>query len=244
MLFSSDHRSPKTKKLVIFGTEDFADIAFEYFTHDSDYEVVAFTVDRDYRTETEKFGLPIIPFEELETTIPPSECEFYGAVVYSKLNRLRKEICDKARAKGFRLASYVSSRAFVWRNVRLGEHCFLFEDNTVQPFAEIGDNVVLWSGNHIGHHSRIGNHCFLTSHVVVSGWAEIGDYTFIGVNTTLANNTRVGKECWINHGACLSGDIPDKSLVKSDNSEISALNEAVLFRSLARSSRARFGRSN
>lgn len=239
MAATSLQRSPKTKKLVIFGIEDFADIAFEYFTHDSPYEVVAFTVNRDYRKETQKFGLPVIAFEELETAISPSECEFFGAVVYSKLNRFREEVCIKAKAKGFRLASYVSSHAFVWHNVCLGEHCFVFEDNTIQPFASIGTNVVLWSGNHIGHHSKIGNHCFLTSHVVVSGWAEIGDHCFIGVNTTLANNTRVGKECWINHGACLSGDVPANSLVKSDSSEITPLNEAVLFRSLARSSRSR-----
>jgi sugar O-acyltransferase (sialic acid O-acetyltransferase NeuD family) len=235
----SVHPPPKTKKLVIFGTEDFADIAFEYFTHDSTYEVVAFTVDGDYRKETEKFGLPVIPFEELEAIVSPAECEFFAAVVYSKLNRFREEVCGKARTKGFRLASYISSRAFVWHNVQLGEHCFIFEDNTIQPFAVIGNNVVLWSGNHIGHHSKIGNHCFLTSHVVVSGWVEIGDYSFIGVNTTLANNTRVGKESWINHGACLSGDIPPNSLVKSGSSEVSPLNEAVLFRSLARSSRSR-----
>jgi sugar O-acyltransferase (sialic acid O-acetyltransferase NeuD family) len=231
----------KSKKVVIFGVEDFADIAFEYFTHDSPYQVVAFTVDAAYRKETDKFGLPVIAFEELGEVISPQECEFFAAVVYSQLNRFREEVCNKAKAKGFRLASYVSSRTFVWRNARLGEHCFVFEDNTIQPFAAIGDNVVLWSGNHIGHHSKIGNNCFLTSHVVVSGWVEIGDYTFVGVNTTIPNNARIGKECWINHGSCIQGDIPDKSLVRSSGTtDITPLNEAVLFRSLARSSRSRF----
>ena len=32
-------------KLVIFGAGEFAHIAHEYFSHDSDYEVVAFVVD-------------------------------------------------------------------------------------------------------------------------------------------------------------------------------------------------------
>ncbi|TKT72910.1 acetyltransferase [Afipia massiliensis] len=229
----------KTRKLIIFGTEDFADIAFEYFTHDSPYEVVAFTADRAYVKDATKFGLPVVAFEDIEATFSPDDCHFFGAVVYAQLNRLREDVCKRAKVKGYQLASYVSSRAFVWRNVKLGEHCFIFEDNTVQPFASIGDNVVLWSGNHIGHHSKIGNHCFLTSHVVVSGWVEIGDYCFVGVNSTLANNTRVGDGCWINHGACLSGDIEARSLVRAGGSEITPLNEAVLFRSLARSSRAR-----
>lgn len=231
--------SAKTKKLVIFGTEDFADIAFEYFTHDSEYEVVGFTVDAAYLKTDTHMGLPVVAFEEVETQFPPERHEIFGAIVYAQLNRLREQVCERASAKGYRLASYVSSRAFVWPNAKLGEHCFIFEDNTIQPFVTIGKNVVMWSGNHIGHHSTIGDHCFLTSHVVVSGWSDIGDHCFLGVNSTLANNTHIGSSCWVGHGACIAGDVPDKSLVKPAASEISPLNEAVLFRALARASRNR-----
>lgn len=229
----------KHKRLVIFGIEDFAQLAFEYFTHDSDYEVAAFTVDGSYRVIAELCGLPVVPFDELEENFPATLHDVYAAVVYGKLNRARQEICSRIKEKGYKLATYISSRAFVWPNVVIGEHCFIFEDNTIQPFVKIGDNVVMWSGNHIGHHSTIGNHCFLTSHVVVSGWCDIGTHCFLGVNSTLANNTHIGDSCWIGQGTVLSGDIPARSLVKSENSEIVELNEAVLFRSLARSSRSR-----
>lgn len=229
----------KTRKVVIFGLEDFADIAYEYFTHDSVYEVVGFTVDQEYLKCHEKHGLPVVPFEKLETRFPPAQTDVYVAVVYARLNRVREEICKRVKTKGYGLASYISSRAFVWHNAQLGEHCFIFEDNTIQPFVSIGDNVVMWSGNHIGHHSKIGDHCFLTSHVVVSGWSEIGSYCFLGVNCTLANNTKIGDGCWINHGTCLSGEVPSKSLVKTASSEIVPLNEEALFRSLARASRFR-----
>lgn len=230
---------PNGRKLIIFGTEDFADIAYEYFTHDSDYEVVAFTVDSAYLKENSKFGLPVVPFEDVEKLFPPAGHDLFAAVVYAKLNRVREQICQRAKQKGYALASYVSTRSFVWRNVKFGEHCFVFEDNTIQPFVCIGDNVVLWSGNHIGHHSRIGSHCFLSSHVVASGWVEIGDHCFLGVNSTLANNVRIGEGSWVGHGTCVSGEIPPRSLVKSVNSEITELNEAALFRTLARASRAR-----
>ncbi|HZR02057.1 MAG TPA: acetyltransferase [Burkholderiales bacterium] len=229
----------KTSKLLIFGDQDFAQLAYEYFTHDSPYEVVAFTVDRSHLRDGELFGRPVVPFDELEARYPPEAHSIYVAIVYGKLNRVRAEVCDRAKALGYRLASYVSTRASVWHNVKFGEHCFVFEDNTIQPFVTIGDNVVLWSGNHVGHHSRIGNHCFITSHVVISGWCEVGDYCFLGVNSTLANNTSVGAESWISHAAVLSGDVPPHSLVRAPNSEISPLNEAVLFRSLARASKAR-----
>jgi sugar O-acyltransferase (sialic acid O-acetyltransferase NeuD family) len=225
--------------LVIFGDQDFAQLACEYFSADSGYEVVGFAVDGAYRRQDTLCGLPVVAFEDMESRFPPTTHSVYVAVVYGRLNRLREEICARVRAKGYRLASYISSRASVWRNARFGEHCFVFEDNTVQPFVTVGNDVVLWSGNHIGHHSRIGDHCFVTSQVVVSGWCDIGRYCFLGVNSTLANNTRVGEGCWVSHGAILSGDIPAGSLVKSIASEVAPLNEAVLFRSLARASRAR-----
>lgn len=232
-------RIEKSKRLVVFGDQDFAQLAHEYFSFDSPYEVVGFTVDQAYIKSSDFLGLPMVAFEELQSRFPPENHEIYVAIVYGKLNRLREEVCTKAKNLGYRLASYVSSRAFVWRNVTFGEHCFIFEDNTIQPFVTVGDNVVMWSGNHIGHHSRIGNHCFLTSHVVVSGWCDVGDYCFLGVNSTLANNTRIGAGSWIMHGALIAGDVAPKSLVRSQASEISELNEAALFRSLARASRAR-----
>lgn len=187
----------KTKKLIIVGDSAFAEIAHEYFDADSDYEVAAFSVERDFLKHKELRGLPIVPFEELETSFDPAAYEVHVATVYTQLNRLRARLAATAKTKGYRLASYVSSRAFVWRNVELGEHCFIFEDNTVQPFVKIGDNVVLWSGNHIGHHSLIRDNCFIASHAVISGFCDIGENSFIGVNATLANNVTIGKDNWI-----------------------------------------------
>lgn len=197
----------KNRKLVIIGDSAFAEIAYEYFMHDSDYEVVAFTVEREYLKKESLFGLPVVPFETLADTHPPSEHSVYGAMVYTELNRLRTRLCQEAKAKGYSLASYVSSSAFIWRNVEIGEHCFIFENNTVQPFVKVGNNVVLWSGNHIGHHSTIGDNCFISSHVVISGFVEVGENCFMGVNSTVANNIRIGAQCLVGAGALIIGDV-------------------------------------
>lgn len=231
----------KTTKLVLFGIEDFADIAYEYFTWDSDYEVVAFAVDRAYLQpgNGRKFGLPVVAFEDLCTTFPPEDHAFFAAVVYADLNRLRERICQRAKQQGYRLARYVSSRAFVWHNAALGEHCFIFENNSVQPFASIGDNVVLWCGNQISHHARIGNHCFLSGSVAVGGWANVSDHCFVGLNATLANNTDLGAGSWVSHGAVLSGTIPPASFVSAGSSDITVLDDARLAFALQRASQAR-----
>lgn len=206
----------KDRKLVIVGDSAFAEVAYEYFTHDSPYEVVAFAVERAHIQRDSLFGLPIVPFEELQDRFDPATHDFYAALVYTQMNRLRTRLFREAKAKGFRPASYVSSRAFVWRNVELGEHCFVFEDNTLQPFVKIGSNVVLWSGNHIGHHSIIEDNCFVSSHVVVSGFCSIGENCFIGVNATFGNNLSVGRDCLIGSGALIARDVPEDTLVKGN----------------------------
>jgi sugar O-acyltransferase (sialic acid O-acetyltransferase NeuD family) len=200
-------------KLVIFGNTAFADIADEYFTHDSPYEVVAFTVHRDFVKEPVLRGRPVIPYEELDAHLAPGEHSFYAAITYQQLNRLRERVAADAKSRGFALASYVSSRAFVWRNATVGEHCFIFEDNTVQPFVTVEDNVVLWSGNHIGHHSTIERNVFVSSHVVISGFVTVGANSFLGVNATIGNDVRIGRDVWISPGVAVTKDVPAGTLL-------------------------------
>jgi sugar O-acyltransferase (sialic acid O-acetyltransferase NeuD family) len=193
-------------EIVIFGTGAIAEVARFYFEHDSDLKVVAFTVDRDFATGESFLGLPLVPFEDVDQRYPPASFGLFVAVSYSSLNKLRAQKCQEAMAKGYELASYVSSRATTFPGFACGYNCFILEDNTIQPFSRIGDDVTLWSGNHIGHHSTIGNHCFVSSHVVISGGVEVGDYTFIGVNSTLRDHIKVGESCVIGAGSLLAAD--------------------------------------
>jgi sugar O-acyltransferase (sialic acid O-acetyltransferase NeuD family) len=217
----------KTRPLVIVGDSAFAEVAYEYFTHDSPYEVVAFSVESAYLKRDKLFGLPV---ETLHERFDPAATDFYAAIVYTQLNRLRARMVDAAKAMGFRPASYVSSRAFVWPNVKLGEHCFVFEDNTVQPFVTIGDNVVLWSGNHIGHHSIIEPNCFISSHVVISGFCRIREYCFMGVNSSVANNVIIGINNWIAPGVSIMKNTADGTLFKPPTVEESTVTAPRFFR--------------
>ncbi len=154
-----------------------------------------------------------MPLEGLERRYAPAAHGFFCATAYTQANTLRERLYGEAKRKGYTPVSYASSRAFVWRNCRVGEHSFIFEQNVIQPFVTIGRNVVLWSGNHIGHHSTIGDHCFVSSHVVVSGFCAVGDHCFLGVNATLANNVTVGNRCIIGAGAIVLGNVPDDRVV-------------------------------
>lgn len=220
----------KTRKLFIVGDSAFAEVAYECFTWDSTYEVVGFAVERDYLRRDDLFGLPVVPLDECQLQFDIDTVEFYAAVVYTNLNRLRTRLYESVKALGYRPASYVSSRASVWHNAKIGEHCFVFEDNTVQPFVTIGRNVVLWSGNHIGHHSVIQDHCFISSHVVVSGFCNIGAYSFLGVNATLGNNVSIGEDNWIGLGATIVRDTEQNSLFKGIQSEPAKISARRFFK--------------
>lgn len=195
------------KKLVLFGLGDIGQLANYYFTQDSDYEVVAFTVDRDYMEPGQTFeGLPVVPFEEVEEHYPPDSHELFLALSYAQMNKLREQKFHQAKAKGYQLASYISSRCSYLSQFPPGDNAFILEDNTVQPFVKIGDNVTLWSGNHIGHHSEIRPHNFVSSHVVISGHCVIESNCFLGVNSTIGHKVTIAAETLLGAGAMVTKD--------------------------------------
>jgi sugar O-acyltransferase (sialic acid O-acetyltransferase NeuD family) len=199
------------EKVVIVGDGEFAEIAYEYFTRDSPHQIVAFTVEQPFLKRDQLFGLPVVPFEDVETRYAPDRHRIFVAVTYTKLNRVRTRLFRAAKQKGYHPISYVSTRAFVWHNVAIGENSFIFENNVIQHYARIGDNVILWSGNHVGHRSSIGDHCYLSSHVVISGYCEIGESCFFGVNSTVGDRVKIGHDCVIAAGTVITQDtLPGK----------------------------------
>jgi sugar O-acyltransferase (sialic acid O-acetyltransferase NeuD family) len=214
----------KTNKLVIVGAGETAQIAYEYFTHDSPYQVSAFCVERDYLKEDSLLGLPVVSFEDLESLYDPAHYSVYVAISYTQLNRVRTKLYRAAKSRGYQMASYVSSRAFVWRNVEIGENTFIFEDNVIQHMAKIGNNVILWSGNHIGHRTVVNDNCYISSHVVLSGYCEVGENCFMGVNSCAGDRLTIARDCVIGAGAVVVRDTeegkvyggnPAKALEKS-----------------------------
>jgi sugar O-acyltransferase (sialic acid O-acetyltransferase NeuD family) len=203
-------------KLIIFGAGDIARLAHFYFKTDSAHEVHGFVVDRQFK-ESETFdGLPVIAFEELADRYPPSAFDAFVAMSYAKINRVRRAKYEAMKQAGYRLVSYVSSRCTYLSQSPPGDNCFILEDNTVQPFVTIGNNVTLWSGNHIGHDSTIEDHCFISSHVVVSGHVRVGAGSFIGVNATLRNSITIGEETLIAAGATVMHNTAPKSVYASE----------------------------
>ncbi|MCX6291619.1 MAG: acetyltransferase [Bacteroidetes bacterium] len=200
-------------KLILFGTGDIAQIAKYYFDIDSDHEVACFTVDSEFMNSNIEFeGKPLVAFEEIVKKYPPSEYKMFIALSYSKMNKLRELKYGQAKAMGYELVSYVSSKCTYLSQFSPGDNCFIFEDNTIQPFVKIGNNVTLWSGNHIGHHSVIDDHNFISSHVVISGHCHVKSNCFLGVNSTIGHQVTIAKETLIGAGVVLSKDTVEQGV--------------------------------
>lgn len=194
------------RDVVIFGTGDYARMAAVYLSEDSDCDVVAFTVDAQYVQHETLAGIPVVPFEELERRHPPSEHAMLVAIGFSGVNKARARVYERCKERGYELVSYVNSRATHYGEFQLGDNCFVLEENVIQPNVRIGNDVVLWSGNHIGHDSEIGDHCFVASHAVISGNVTIGPYCFVGVNATIRDGVTIAPECVIGAGALIMKD--------------------------------------
>jgi sugar O-acyltransferase (sialic acid O-acetyltransferase NeuD family) len=207
-------------RLVIFGSGDIARLCHHYFTTDSPHEVAAFVVDRAFRQQDQFLGLPLADAEDAARLFPPADYDMFVALSYAKTNGLRAEKYAAMKAAGYRLVNYVSSRCSYLSQNPPGDNCLILEDNTIQPFVTIGNNVTLWSGNHIGHDSTIEDHCFISSHVVVSGHVRVGTRSFIGVNATLRNSITIAPETVIGAGAVIMKDTKPKGVYMPERAKL------------------------
>jgi len=193
--------------IVIFGIQDFAQLAHFYLRHDTQHTVVAFSVNDHYLPKGNRFdGLPVVPFETVEQTYSPAEFSFFAPMSPRRMNKLRELVYKQIKSKGYPIISYVSSKATVFVDAEIGDNCFILEDNTIQPFTTIGNNVVLWSGNHIGHHCTIKDHVSFTSHVVLSGHCVVEPYSFFGVNATIRDGVHIAEGTFVAMAAAITRD--------------------------------------
>lgn len=198
-------------KVVIFGNSFFAETIYFYLQHDSDYQLIAFTVDESHIQSESFHDLPVVAYEKLEKYYPPTEYKLFIPLGYERLNKLRAEKYYNAKNRGYGFISYISSKAD-YHNISVGENCLILEKSIIEPQVTIGDNCILAGGNHIGHHSIINNHCFLASHVVFGGRVVVGEYSFIGMNATIRNAINIGKENIIGAGSIILTNTEDQAV--------------------------------
>lgn len=190
-------KEKKDKKLIIFGTGEIGLLAKFYFENDSRYKVIAFTADDNYVKKQKFSGLPLVKFSQIKKKYPPGEFEMFVALSYAKFNQNREKAYFKTKKSGYKLASYVSSKSVYWSDLKHGDNCFILENQTIQPTVKIGNNVMIWSGNHLGHGSVIKDHVYISSHVVICGHVVVGERSFLGVNATIKDFVKLAPDTFV-----------------------------------------------
>lgn len=194
------------KPIVLLGAGELARLAYLAFTQDDGREVVACAVSRELVAGTALFDLPVVAWEDLEETYAPDRHALFVAVGYRGVNRFRRELCAEARGRGYELATHVSPRALIARDVEVHENSFVFEGVIVQPFATLGRNVILWSGAFVAHDSSIADNCFVGPRAAIAGNVRVGENSFVGVNATIRDGVTIAPDCVIGAGAVIKHD--------------------------------------
>ena len=207
------------EKVIIFGEGNIQEVAFFYFQKDEKYEVAAFTADIEYIKADTYLGCPMIPFLCIKELYPPEEYKMFIPLGYKRNNHLRAEKYYAAKKMGYDFITYINPKAICYSE-KIGENCFILENSVIQPYAQIGNDTILWSGSFVGHHSQIGEHCFVAPYASVSGVTAVGNYTFIGENATVGNDIRIADENIIGAGAVITKNtveggvyVPNRSIL-------------------------------
>jgi sugar O-acyltransferase (sialic acid O-acetyltransferase NeuD family) len=216
--------------ILIFGNGKIADVIYYYATRECNFNVVAFTVDEKYILDERFHGLPVVPFDKVETIYNTYKYGMFIAIGYHDLNRLRESKCIEAKAKGFNLVSIVSPKTNLPQTVKYGENCFIMPPSVIHPEVVIGNNTFIWSGAMVGHHSIIGENCWLTSCTNISGVVTTGSNCFFAVNSTVGHGVKIGNRCFIGANALVTKNLPDNKVVIVESSSVFRLDSDQFLR--------------
>jgi sugar O-acyltransferase (sialic acid O-acetyltransferase NeuD family) len=201
------------RPLVVFGAGKVGEAVFRHLRLQADDDVVAFATEPSFVPQSGTFaGLPVIAFDEVAQRYPPGTYDMIVAVGYQELNGLRRRIYEQAKAKGYHLRSFVSRRAACGDWLEIGDNCVILDNVNLEPGVKVGNNVVLWSGALIGHHSIIGDHCWLAGHAVLGGGVRLGAETFVGLGALIGNEIEIGEKSFLGAGVVVTKSAEPKSV--------------------------------
>jgi len=199
-------KSQKKKNLLIFGTGNFAETVYSYFTRYTDYNISGFISDSK-KNKKSFLGLNVLTIKDFYKKKKPNNNHVFVAIGYDQMNSTREKYYKILKKKGYHLASFVHPNVVTWGDQSIGQNCFVFENNVIQKGVTLKNNIIIWSGNHVGHDSTImdntwitsqaviysnvivGKNCFIGSNANIKDGIVLGDFNFVGAGTNIWNNS-------------------------------------------------------
>lgn len=194
------------KKVVIYGAGPYGKLFFAEAERWGAIDIVGFTVDSAYLIENTVFGLPVVPFEEVEKIYPKEEYDMLVVCGYTRM-RNRKEMYDKAKAKGYTLINYISPGAFLENEPEMGDNNVIFTGATIGHNGKMGSGNIIGQNVYLGHDFELQNHIIISVGCVIGGFSKIGSLSFFGFNVTAGGFKKFGEECLVGAGSVVVKDI-------------------------------------
>ena len=214
------------KRLIIYGSGDFAILLKHLVESDGEYSVGGFCADQQYIIGSEFCGNPLVAVEDLTHMYSKDEVALLLAIGYKSM-RSRELMFKRAKNTGFEIASWISKAAHVDSSASIGENAIIFPGVQIEPFAVVGDNCIVWSSAVLCHNSKIGSHCFIAAQSLVGGRAEIGLRTFVGFNSTILQDVCVGDDCLVGAKSLVTNNIPGASKCFGTPAKVVSTHESI-----------------
>jgi sugar O-acyltransferase (sialic acid O-acetyltransferase NeuD family) len=218
------------KKIIVFGTGKIADVISYYLQEESEFEIVAFTVNKEYVKSDTFNNLPVVAFEDIEKHYSPKEYAMFVAIGYHDLNAVRASKIEETKAKKYKLISYIHPQSGVPKDLIVGQNCFIMNHVMIHPRVKMGDNNFVWSGTVIGHHSEIGNNNWFTSGVNIAGNVLIGKNNFFAINSTIGHSVSIENKCFFGANTLITKNVKSGSVFIEPSTKLFRLNSKQFLR--------------
>lgn len=166
-------------KLLVYGSQDFAQTVAALAV-DCGYVIAGF-VD-DFNQGTGVVGTS----KSIRLSHPPQNFSIVMAIGYKNLPA-RLVAWENLRRTGYSTPTLIHPRAYVGREVRMGEGAMVMAGAIIDVRAQIGDIAVLWPGACVNHDATIGSNSFLSPNTTICGHADIGASCFVGAGTAVVD---------------------------------------------------------
>ena len=145
---------------------------------------------------------PII--SSVEAYVPKAEDRFVCAVGAPDL---RMEYAERIAARGGRFATLVHPRAYVGRNVAVGEGTIIAPNASVTNDARLGRHVIVNVNASVSHDCVLGDGCTLSPGCHVAGLCRFGACVFLGVGAAVIPEVELGDGVYVAAGAVVVGSV-------------------------------------
>jgi len=188
-------------KVILYGNSVLSQMVFFDAVGCCCFEIAGFAVDKPYLKTPTFCGLPQVDFAEVKQHFPPDQYDMLAVLGGFSDMRGRAAHYQRAKAKGYQMRNYISSRSELSPDVTMGENNIILSQSYIGFGGRMGDNNIIRQQVYLGHDFTIGSHNFIGPGCNIAGYCSIANTCYIAMGSTVINNTNIAEETLVGAGS-------------------------------------------